>query len=108
MSLPPIPIVCRHARECSACGLIGKVALVVCRSFRRLFTHETWSRYTGLRAKDRWLRTLAQWRYSIVSIAILPCVAVVFLWSLLIATALPIIGVRRCLLQPPHKVLRCA
>ena len=51
-------------------------------SFRRLFTHETWFRYTGQPPFQRWFRSLYLWRYSTVSRAVFPCVALAFAWSM--------------------------
>jgi len=61
-------------------------------SFRRLFTHETWSRYTGVPPLKRWARALKLWRFSDVSRAVLPLVGLVFLWSLSVATFLPMLA----------------
>ena len=58
-------------------------------SYRRLFTHETWNRYTGVPPIQRFAKTLALWRVSSVSRAILPCVAAIFCWALSVAFMLP-------------------
>jgi hypothetical protein len=61
-------------------------------SFRRLFTHATWARYTGRPAHQRWIRTLQQWRYSLISKAILPLVLFIFCWAVGVATVLPMVA----------------
>lgn len=58
-------------------------------SFKRLFTHETWGRYTGKRAWVRWLRVLTQWRFSFISKEIFPIVCSVALWAFSVASLLP-------------------
>jgi len=66
-------------------------------SFRRLFTHATWKRYTGLPAHSRWLRTILSWRASRITRSILPCVAACFVWAFVVAALLPVLlpGVAR-------------
>ena len=60
-------------------------------SFRRLFTHSTWKRYTGRPTHIRWLNTIVSWRRSPISRSIFPCVAVSFVWALVVASALPVL-----------------
>lgn len=61
-------------------------------SFRRLFTHETWERYTGRSPLRRWARGLRMWRFSLVSRAIFPVCLVVAAWSSLVALLLPVLA----------------
>ena len=61
-------------------------------SFRRLFTHQTWSRYTRRPAHERWLSTLMQWRLSDITRAIMPMVATIFLWAAGVSTLLPMVA----------------
>ena len=58
-------------------------------TFRRLFTHATWERYTGGPSLQRWIRLLIGWRQSTVLRAVWPTVLVISLWSALIAVAFP-------------------
>lgn len=58
-------------------------------SFRRLFTHETWSRYTGRSPLERIVRNFKLWRCSSVSRAIFPVVLIIFAWSFSVAYMLP-------------------
>lgn len=66
-------------------------------SFRRLFTHATWKRYTGQSAHKRWVSTITSWSSSMTTRAILPMVAACFVWALAIACGLPLLlpGVAR-------------
>lgn len=63
-------------------------------SFRRLFTHDTWNRYNGVNAIDRWKRTLSNWRFSSVSKAVAPCLAFVFCWAIGVSMLLPLLSPR--------------
>ena len=58
-------------------------------SYRRLFTHSTWARYTGRPTHRRWSSTIRSWPFSTITHAILPCVAACFVWALAVAAALP-------------------
>ena len=58
-------------------------------SFRRLFTHETWSRYTGKTPLQRWAHNLAMWPHSIISRSIMPCVLAITAWALALTLLLP-------------------
>jgi hypothetical protein len=58
-------------------------------SFRRLFTHETWRRYTGGPTIARWFRAIYLWRFSSVMQAVLPCALMMSVWSLLVCRLLP-------------------
>ena len=58
-------------------------------SFRRLFTHVTWKRYTGRPAHQRWATALSSWTASRTARAIAPMVAACFTWALAIAYGLP-------------------
>jgi len=57
--------------------------------FRRLFTHETWARYTGEAPLARWRRNMVYWRFSSVTRAVIPLCLWVFAFSLAVTTALP-------------------
>ena len=63
-------------------------------SFRRLFTHETWARYTGRSPLQRVGRAFGLWQFSSVSRAILPVVVVVWAWALGVAYSLPLLAPR--------------
>lgn len=54
-------------------------------SFTRLFTHETWERYTGTPSLTRWFRVTLTWRYSTVLRAVFPVSLIASLWAFLIA-----------------------
>ena len=58
-------------------------------TFRRLFTHGTWDRYTGGAAWKRWLLCLTGWRRSSVLRAIWPSVASLSAWALMVALLCP-------------------
>jgi len=64
-------------------------------SFRRLFTHETWRRYTGGPTIVRWYRAMRLWRFSSVLHAVAPCSIALGLWSVLICQLLPASIARR-------------
>ena len=53
-------------------------------SFSRLFTHETWARYTSEPPLARWIHNLRTWRHSTVLRAVLPCCLLVGLWALMV------------------------
>ena len=57
-------------------------------SFRQLFTHETWARYTGRPCQRRWFTTIRTWPFSTVCRSIVPCVSIVSLWSFVVSFAL--------------------
>ena len=57
-------------------------------SYRRLFTHETWERYTCQAPLKRWWRTMADWRFSKVSTSIMPEVLFSFVWALFVSKLL--------------------
>lgn len=57
-------------------------------SYRRLFTHETWERYTCQAPLKRWWRTMADWRFSKVSTSIMPEVLLSFVWALFVSKLL--------------------
>lgn len=58
-------------------------------SFRRLFTHKTWARYTGGSAVGRMLQLLKQWPFCLVMQATWPLIVLNALWSLAITSLLP-------------------
>lgn len=58
-------------------------------TFRRLFTHQTWERYTGGSALGRLGRLVVNWRFDAVLSRVWPVLGVVFSWSYLIARLLP-------------------
>ena len=58
-------------------------------SFRRLFTHATWDRYTGVSTNERWLRCLGNWGRSSVLRSVWPAVIAISVWSSFIALAFP-------------------
>lgn len=66
-------------------------------SFRRLFTHATWKRYTGRSAHRRWGSTIRSWVVSSTTKAIFPMVAFCFCWAIFVAKGLPFLlpGVAR-------------
>jgi hypothetical protein len=57
-------------------------------SFTRLFTHETWSKYTGRDSLTRWVTTGLTWRFSTILRAISPICASAALWAYFV-TSLP-------------------
>ena len=57
-------------------------------SFTRLFTHDTWSSYTGRPPIIRWLVVTKTWRFSTVLFAVFPISALATLWALAV-TSLP-------------------
>lgn len=64
-------------------------------SYRRLFTHETWSRYNIDRSPlERFWKTIVLWHKSRVSQAILPCVGCFFGWGFLVALLFPLCAPR--------------
>ena len=58
-------------------------------TFRRLFTHQTWERYTGGSALGRLGRLVLNWRFDAVLSRVWPVLLVVFSWSYLTARLLP-------------------
>lgn len=58
-------------------------------SFTQLFTHETWSYYTGRSPFRRWLRTALTWRYSTVLASVWPICLLASIWSYGIASLPP-------------------
>lgn len=58
-------------------------------TFRRLFTHATWERYTGEEPLRRWLRIIFGWRESSVLRSTWRPVACISLWALWISLAFP-------------------
>ena len=58
-------------------------------TFRRLFTHATWERYTGEAPLRRWVRTFLGWGGSSVLRSVWQPVACISLWSVLITLAFP-------------------
>ena len=58
-------------------------------TFRRLFTHKTWERYTGGSALSRLGRLVVNWRFDAVFSRVWPVLLLVFSWSYLLARLLP-------------------
>jgi len=58
-------------------------------TFRRLFTHATWERYTGGSPLRRWLKLLTGWSRSSVLKAVWPSVMCISTWALLVAMLCP-------------------
>lgn len=58
-------------------------------SFRRLFTHETWRRYTGGPTIWRWFKAITLWRHSSVLQAVAPCSALICAWAFLVPRLVP-------------------
>ena len=54
-------------------------------SFTRLFTHETWSGYTGLSPWRRWLRVAQTWRFSTILASVAPICLAFSTWAFCIA-----------------------
>ena len=54
-------------------------------SFTSLFTHTTWTKYTGKPPLRRWLRTIATWRYSTIFAGVWPIAVLAAGWAYLIA-----------------------
>lgn len=55
-------------------------------SFTQLFSHETWSAYTGKSPFRRWLRTGVTWRHSTVLASVWPICLSLSLWSFCVAS----------------------
>ena len=55
-------------------------------SFTRLFTHDTWSAYTGRPPILRWLVVTKTWRFSTVLRAVFPISALATLWAFSVAS----------------------
>ena len=60
-------------------------------SYRRLFNHATWRRYTAQSMHRRWWNVIRSWPGSSITRAILPCVAAVFVWAVGVACAMPLL-----------------
>jgi len=58
-------------------------------SFRSLFTHQTWARYTGQPPLLRWFDNLRAWRHSRLLRKLSPCLGVIFVWAYAVALSLP-------------------
>ena len=58
-------------------------------SFRRLFTHKTWKRYTGESSLRRLVELVSKWRYCSVLASITPSIAVITVWSLIVSLLFP-------------------
>ncbi len=58
-------------------------------SFRRLFTHNTWNRYTGNSPLTRLGLLVRNWTRCSVLNSVWPCIAIVTVWSLVVTTLLP-------------------
>uniref|UniRef100_A0A6U9DTU1 Uncharacterized protein n=2 Tax=Emiliania huxleyi TaxID=2903 RepID=A0A6U9DTU1_EMIHU len=58
-------------------------------SFKRLFTHKTWQRYTGGSAIGRILRLVRQWPFCLVMQATWPLLLFNACWALLVTAAVP-------------------
>lgn len=57
-------------------------------SFTRLFSHDTWEKYTGRRPLVRWLVITQTWRFSTVLRAVFPIVSIASIWAYIV-TSLP-------------------
>jgi len=68
-------------------------------SFRRLFTHRTWKRYTAKSTVGRWFRAFLDWRYCLVGGSVWPLSAFVAYWSLIITSTLPLVVPMQSLFQ---------
>lgn len=55
-------------------------------SFTRLFSHETWEKYTGRPPLLRWLIITQTWRFSTVLRAVFPIVSIASIWAYIIAS----------------------
>ena len=55
-------------------------------SFTRLFTHETWAKYTGRSSLTRWLVVTKSWFSSTVLKSTLPISMVAAIWAYLISS----------------------
>jgi hypothetical protein len=55
-------------------------------SFTRLFTHETWKKYTGRDSLTRWVQTGLTWRFSTILRAIAPICTLAALWAFFVAS----------------------
>jgi len=60
-----------------------------CPTFRRLFDHETWLRYSGKTAIVRCIEGITMWRTSVILRAVWPVSAVIFCWGLVVQSVLP-------------------
>lgn len=58
-------------------------------TFRRLFTHQTWERYTGGTALGRLGRLICNWRFCAVLSRVWPVIAIAALWSYLVSVLVP-------------------
>ena len=57
-------------------------------SFRRLFTHGTWKRYTGGSSFGRLVQLVRKWPVCSVLTSVWPCILIVTVWSLLVTVCL--------------------
>ena len=55
-------------------------------SFTQLFSHETWTTYTGKSPIRRWLRALVTWRYSTIVASVWPICLCASCWAFLVAS----------------------
>ncbi len=53
-------------------------------TFKKLFTHDTWAKYTGVAPWDRWLKMVTGWRSSSVLRAVLSRTMFVTAWAVLV------------------------
>jgi len=53
-------------------------------TFKKLFTHETWTNYTGLRPEKRWGNVLMGWKGSSILRSVLPRTLFVAAWAVLV------------------------
>ena len=58
-------------------------------TFRRLFTHQTWERYTGGTSLARLGRLVLNWRFCAVLSRVWPVIAIAASWSYLVSALLP-------------------
>ena len=58
-------------------------------SFRRLFTHKTWQRYTGGTTLERTWRLLRNWPFCLVMQATWPLLLFSILWSFFVSAVVP-------------------
>ena len=58
-------------------------------SFRRLFTHKTWKRYTGGSSMERIWALVAKWHYCSVLSSVWPSMLIAAVWATLVTVALP-------------------
>ena len=58
-------------------------------SFTQLFSHETWTKYTGKSPFQRWLRALVTWRYSTILASVWPVCLCASCWAFAV-TSIPV------------------